>query len=291
MALTQVLQSFRSHDVPPWLQACLHSVRGWAQQQGWQWCFMDDAFFDLAPDWARQRCAGNVYALTDLCRLLWAERALADGADRVLWADADVLVFEPARLRWPAGQGHGFARELFLPVDRLGRAGPPQHGINNALMGFEAGDPVLADYRAACEQALRSAPAGPVPRTALGPALLAALGRERPLQVIEGVGLFTLAQMQAIAQGAGLAGAQGAGLAGAQEPGLAGAQRPGLAAGQALLAATLQHSHTPPAAANLCHFLRNATPPAQRPGFDALYGQAVQRLLAHGAAALGAGTA
>lgn len=265
--ITVVLQSFRTHDVPPWLPACLHSVRGWAQQQGWQWRFMDDAFFGLAPDWARQRCAGNLYALTDLCRLLWAERTLAEGAGCVVWADADVLVFEPQRLRWPAGQGHGFARELFLPVDGQGRTGPPQHGINNALMGFEAGDPVLADYRAACEQALRSAPAGPLPRTALGPALLAALGRARPLQVIEGVGLFTLAQMQAIAQG------------------------PGQADGQALLAATLHHSHTAPAAANLCHFLRNATPPAQRPGFDALYGLAVQRLLAHGAAALGAGPA
>lgn len=272
---TVVLQSFRTHDVPPWLQACLHSVRGWAQQQGWQWRFMDDAFFGLAPDWARQRCAGNVYALTDLCRLLWAERELAAGAQRVLWADADVLVFEPARLRWPAGQGHGFARELFLPVDGQGRPGAPQHGINNALMGFEAGDPVLADYRAACEQALRSAPAGPVPRTALGPALLAALGRERPLQVIEGVGLFTLAQMQALAQ----------------DPAQGAVQGPAHAAGQALLAATLRHSHTVPAAANLCHFLRNATPPAQRPGFDALYGRAVQRLLAQGAAALGAAPA
>lgn len=259
---TVVLQSFRTHDVPAWLQACLHSVRGWAQQQGWQWRFMDDAFFGLAPDWARQRCAGNVYALTDLCRLLWAERTLAEGAERVLWADADVLVFEPARLRWPAGQGHGFARELFLPVDRQGRAGSPQHGINNALMGFEAGDPVLADYRAACEQALHSAPAGPVPRTALGPALLVELGRQRPLQVIEGVGLFTLAQMQAIAHG------------------------PAHAPGRALLAETLRHSHTPPAAANLCHFLRNATPPERRPGFDALYGLAVQRLLQQGAAVL-----
>ena len=263
---TVVLQSFRTHDVPPWLQACLHSVRGWAQQQGWQWRFMDDAFFGLAPAWAHQRCAGNLYALTDLCRLLWAERELAAGAQRVVWADADVLVFEPARLRWPEGLGHGFARELFLPVDGQGRIGAPQHGINNALMVFEAGDPVLGDYRGACEATLRQLPPGPVSRTALGPALLVQLGRQRPLQAIEGVGLFTLAQMQAIARGPGPA--------------------PANVQGQALLAETLRHSLTPPAAANLCHFLRNATPPERRPGFDALYGQAVQRLLQQGAAAL-----
>lgn len=267
MTKTAVLQSFRTHDVPAWLQACLHSVRGWAQARGWDWRFMDDAFFSLAPDWARQRCAGNLYALTDLCRLVWAERVLAEGAERVVWADADLLVFAPGQLHWPAGQGHGFARELFLPVDAQGRCGPPQHGINNALMCFEAGDPVLVDYRQAAEQALRDAPPGPLPRTALGPALLAALGRQRPLQVIEGVGLFTLAQMQAIARGA-------------PTP-----------AERQLLDATLQHSLRPPAAANLCHFLRNARPPAQRPGFDALYGQAVQRLLQQGAAALAGGGA
>lgn len=259
---TVVLQSFRTHDVPPWLAACLHSVRGWAQQQGWQHRFMDDAFFGLAPEAARQRCRGNLYALTDLCRLLWAERELAAGAERVVWADADVLVFEPARLRLTPGIGHGFAREVFIPVDAQGRAGGPQHGINNALMLFERGDPVLADYRQACEATLAALPAGPVPRTALGPALLAELGRQRPLQAIEGVGLFTQAQMGAMA---------------AAQP--TPAQRE-------LLARTLQHSLTPPAAANLCHFLRNATPPERRPGFDAMYGQAVQRLLDQGVGAL-----
>lgn len=252
---TVVLQSFRTRDVPPWLAACLRSVQAWARQSGWAHRFLDDAFFGLAPAWARERCAGNLYALTDLCRLVWAERELAAGAERVVWADADLLVFDPARLQWPVGIGHGFARELFLPVDAAGGIGAPQHGINNALMVFERGDPVLADYRQACEATLAALPPGPPPRTALGPALLTRLGRERPLQAIEGVGLFTLAQMQAIAQ---------------PEPDEAARE---------LLAQTLRHSLTAPAAANLCHFLRNATPPARRAGFDALYGQAVQRLL------------
>jgi hypothetical protein len=38
-------------------------------------------------------------------------------------------------------------------------------------------------------------------------------------------------------------------------------------------------SPAPLGAANLCHFLRNATPPAHRQGFDTLYNRAVARML------------
>lgn len=41
----------------------------------------------------------------------------------------------------------------------------------------------------------------------------------------------------------------------------------------------LRHCTTFPAAANLCHFMRNATPPRRRAAFDQLYDHAVVRLL------------
>ena len=40
----------------------------------------------------RKRCADNIYAVTDICRLEWAKSKLAEGYARVVWADADVLV-------------------------------------------------------------------------------------------------------------------------------------------------------------------------------------------------------
>jgi len=253
---TVVLQSFRTHDVPPWLQACLRSVQRWATGQGWQHRFMDDRFFTLAPDWVHQRCGHNLYAVTDICRLLWARAALAEGVERVLWVDADVLVFDPPALALPAGIGHGLARELFLCVERDGSS-RPVHGVNNALMVFERGDALLDTYLQASLDCLRTLPDGPVPRTALGPALLQSLGAQQDLQLVERVGLFTGALMADIAAGGG-----------------------------ALSQRYLQLCGQPPAAANLCHFQRNATPPPQRPGFDALYRRAVERLLQHGSAAL-----
>ena len=36
---TVVLQSFRTHDVPPWLARCMASVQAWARQEGWGYEF------------------------------------------------------------------------------------------------------------------------------------------------------------------------------------------------------------------------------------------------------------
>ena len=118
-------------------------------------------------------------------------------------------------------------------------------------MSFERDDPMLDTYLDACLALLRTLPPGPVRRTALGPAILSDLAARHALRRIEGVGLFSLAVMQDIAHGGG-----------------------------ALVSDYLRLSKVRPAAANLCHFLRDATVPAQRPRFDAVYDIAVQKLLA-----------
>ncbi len=246
---TVVLQSFRTHGVPRWITASMDSVRAWADTQGWDYAFMDDAFFALAPEWVRKRCADNIYAVTDICRLEWAKAKLAEGYERVVWADADVLVFAPQDMTLAAGTGHGFARELFLHVDERGRT-TPMHGVNNALMAFEQGDTVLDAYLEECYAVLRALPPGPVPRTVLGPALLVKFAGKVQLRAIERVGLFSHAVMEGIAAGGG-----------------------------PITQEYLRHSRTPPAGANLCHFLRNATPPAERPAFDRLYEKAVAKLM------------
>jgi hypothetical protein len=227
----------------------MQSVKAWSVSQGWDYAFMDDAFFDLAPLSVREKCGANIYAVTDVCRLVWAKKCLDEGYDRVVWADADMLVFAPRHLSLDALQGHGFAREIFLRIDGA-RQVTPIEGINNALMFFDQGDGTLAAYLKACHAALDAAPTGEVARTALGPALLVALGQSQALNRIEGVGLFTQAVMS------------------------------GIATGQYALISALRKLHGQPlAAANLCHFLRNATPAQHRPGFDAMYTEAVSRLL------------
>ena len=146
-------------------------------------------------------------------------------------------------------QGYAFAHELFLHVDDAGKTTPIE-GLNNALMVFERGQTMLDSYLEACLARLRALPPGPVPRTALGPELLKELARAAPLATLDGVGLFTLAIMQQIAAGGG-----------------------------PLVQECMRRSRGPLRAANLCHFLRNATPVESRGRFDAMYGRAVKRLL------------
>jgi hypothetical protein len=233
------------------------SVHAWADGQGWSYEFLDDRFFDLAPDWVKVRCGENIYAVTDICRLIWLRERLRAGFDRVVWADADLLVFAPERLDLDTEPGYAFAFELLLqwndggPITTRGSA-------NNALMVFDRNQPLLDFYLFSCLERLRHYPDGQVPRTALGPDLIQALSKVLPVCVLHGVGLFDPSMMKEIRDGHG-----------------------------PLMNAFMAHSPKPLGAANLCHFARNAQEPRYRPVFDRVYGEAVQALLDSRGAVLG----
>ena len=228
----------------------MQSVNQWATSNGWDYAFMDDAFLALAPASVQKVCGSNIYALTDICRLEWMRGALDRGYDRAIWADADVLVFAPQSLQIDEVRGHGFAREVFLQLERSGGVTPIE-GINNALMFFESGDDTLEVYLQACLDALQSMEPGKVPRTALGPHLLKSLDDKRGLNRIERVGLFTQAVMSEIVRGR-----------------------------SSMMNKIVELHGMPLSAANLCHFLRNATPAHLRAEFDSLYLDGIRRLLA-----------
>lgn len=230
----------------------MDSVAQWASASGWDYECLDDRFFDFVPPEIRTKCAGNIYALTDICRLVWIARKLDEPYDRVVWADADLLIFSPQHLMLAGDSNHGFAREIFLHLN-ADRSVTPVHGLNNALMYFTAGSPMLKHYLDASWQVISAAQPGGIPRTALGPHLLSFIAESHPVNLIEGVGLLTVAIMREIATG--------------QSPMFELIQR---------------LSERPLGAANLCHFLRNATPVATRPQFDLSYLRATRSLLERG---------
>lgn len=250
-----VLQSFRTVDVPSWITRCMDSVRQWALSQGWDYLVLDDRFLDLPPGWVRERCGRNLYAMTDVARLIWAKDVLSGDYERVIWVDADVVVFDPSGLarHVDAVHEHGFARELFLRV--TGKRTDPQWGINNALMVFDRHAPMLADYLRICLERLEGYRDGEVPRTAMGPTLLQQLDAAGRLHRIDGVGLFTPAMLEPFAAGR-----------------------------DALMRLYLSHCPVQPTAANLCHFMRNATAASRRPAFDRMYALAIERLMRQGLA-------
>ena len=116
---TVVFQTFRSHTIPAWIQRCLDSVQKWAGLHEHDYSLEGDEFYDLCGPEYRARGGKNPQAITNLARLVATRQRLDAGYQRVIWIDADVFVFDPAKLvfDFPADSlttGYAFGREVWL---------------------------------------------------------------------------------------------------------------------------------------------------------------------------------
>lgn len=187
---TVVFQSFRTHDVPAWLAACLASVRAWADSAGHDYVFYDDEFFGFAPDWYREKCAGQVLPITDLARLVAARRLLDAGYARAVWVDADMFVFAPDAFRLPElATGYAFCREWWFaehPTEERYALTPK---VNNSVSVFDAGNPFLDFYIQSITNLVAVRPE--VGRLAVGTDFLTHLSMVVPMAVMNVVGVLS----------------------------------------------------------------------------------------------------
>lgn len=201
MAGTLVIQSYRSQTEPAWIAACLESVRAWAAGQGWDYRFFGDEILDRVPDWYREGAQGRWPVMTDLARLLLARDALAEGRGRVLWVDADVLVFvKDGPDLSTAGEDYAFARELWVQPDGDGIR--VYRNVHNAVCWFGPGNPVLDFYIHACERIVGRLQGG-APNQIVGPKLLTALHNMLGFPLMEDVGMASPLVARDIAAGGG----------------------------------------------------------------------------------------
>lgn len=244
---TVVYQSFRTHEVPAWMQACMASVRAWAASQGYDYRFYDDAFLDRAPAWFRQRAGRELCPVTDLARLVVAKELLAEGYERTVWADADLLVFDPGALALPVTQGFAFCLELWLYSDASGaqRVSPR---VNNAMAVFCVGSLHLDFFIDAAVRIGRQRES--IGKLDIGTAFLSPLRQILPFPLLDTVGMLSPAFLTEVAVGR----PQG-------------------------LHAYMQALPAPLAAANLCASLQDARVQGVVAG-ETVFEQAVERLLA-----------
>jgi hypothetical protein len=116
---TIVIQAFRNHTIPAWIQRCLDSVQKWAGFYGHNYSLAGDEFYDLCGPEYLARGSKNPQALTNLARLVATRQRLDAGYERVIWMDADVFVFDPANLVFDFSAeslttGYAFGREVWL---------------------------------------------------------------------------------------------------------------------------------------------------------------------------------
>jgi hypothetical protein len=196
---TVVYQSFRTSDVPAWMERCLGSARAWAAAKGFEYRFFDDQFFELCPEWYRQRVERNILLMSDLARLLAARKLRDEGFERAIWVDADLLIFAPKAFEPHNDEKFAFNTELWVNREQGKFVG--RWRVNNAVCRFDRGNPFLEFYIDACERIVRHAPSGAIDRLSVGTNFLTALHQLAPLPLMRCVGTFNPILMEHLARG------------------------------------------------------------------------------------------
>ena len=175
---TLVYQSFRTRDVPAWMDTCMSSVREWAEMQGFAYRFIDDAFFGYAPEWFREMVKNQRHLVSDMARLELARLYLEEGWERVIWVDADIYICDPREFHISSEKNYWLCEELWVfPRDGQWRF---SRRANNAVLSFSQGNSFLDFYRNACQRIVRSKH-GKLRHTEIGTSFLAGISHLLPL--------------------------------------------------------------------------------------------------------------
>ncbi len=185
---TLILQSQRLPLPQPWLRDCLDSVRRWAASAGHDYRFIGDELFDPLDEELRHKTRKQPVVASDLARLRWLQRFRSQGAARVVWIDADVLIFDPERFCLPDGSC-AVGREVWIDRDRKDRL-KAWRKLHNAFLYFGPGDSLLDFYADSAERLLRAVD-GPVSPQFIGPKLLTALHSLSRFPVLEEAAMFS----------------------------------------------------------------------------------------------------
>jgi hypothetical protein len=198
MERTVVFQAFVSRKPPPFVERCLASARAWAALHGHEYRFYGDELLDVLPEWYRERLGGHVVHLINLARLRVARDLLAAGAGRVVWLDADVLVFDPEDFAPDAPDGFAYCREVWLDRDADGYT--PTYRVNQAAFVADRGNPFLDYCLWAHESMARDRPETVRP-FGTSTALLSAIHEATPLPLLTNVAMMNPELIREIADG------------------------------------------------------------------------------------------
>lgn len=193
--MTLIFQSYRTHDVPDWISLCLKSVQEWTANQGFEYRFIDDRLFDYAPSWYRLKVQDNVQLVSDLSRLILAQEFLQEGYERVIWMDADLLVFDPENFHIPTTKGFSFCREVWSDRDLAGKEVFFEK-VNNSVSVFCRDEHFLDFYVDACLTIVREAAA--VTPVLVGTEFLTTLHGIYPFPLLQQVGILSPALVDAL---------------------------------------------------------------------------------------------
>lgn len=205
MSSTLVVQSHTDPLPFSWLSQCLDSVKSWSIANGYDYQFLGDELFHLIDSDLVQKTIHQKVIATDLARLYVLKKNL-DTYDRVIWLDADFLIFAPQSFLLPnpkdLPEGYMLGREVWIqedaskkPVERSirGKASVKLKAnikVHNAFLLFDRGNTFLDFYLEHAERLLFQCE-GRMPPQFIGPKLLTALHNVVQCPVLESAGMFS----------------------------------------------------------------------------------------------------
>jgi len=186
------------------------SVQNWAKQQNYDYQFIGDALFDTLPQWVLEKTSAQKVIATDLARLKCLQQFLAAGYQRVVWLDADFLIFAPDNFQLPEpgqlAEKYALGREVWVqpkPAEQKAGQEPVRNKatkfkaykkVHNAFLLFDAQfdqrNSFLDFYTAHAERLLEKV-SGPMPPQFIGPKLLTALHNVVQCPVQENAGMLS----------------------------------------------------------------------------------------------------
>jgi hypothetical protein len=230
---TVVIQSHKTPLPQGWIRSCLTSVQTWAQLHAFDYRFIGDEIFDLLDQELMDRTAQQKVVATDLARLRCLQQGLIEGYERVIWCDADFLVFTPEQLI-PPTSNYALGREVWIQKDASSRLRVYKK-VHNAFMVFCRNNTFLDFYAESAEKLIRANTGALVPQF-IGPKWLSAIHNIAMCPVQENAGMSSPEVSRALANNGGEA-----------------------------LDLLKENSPCPPAGLNLCSSLANTSDSA---GFD-----------------------
>ncbi len=170
----------------------MDSVQLWARRYGYGYQWIGDELFDLLGDEFKPGGRIRPVIASDVARLRWMQNELRQGADLVVWMDADVLVFRPAAftlLDAPFAVG----REIWVQADPRKRWRVHRKVHNAVMQAADQGDGhnSFVDFYVDTAERLLVANSQPMPAQFVGPKLLTALHNVTHMPVLESAGMLS----------------------------------------------------------------------------------------------------
>jgi hypothetical protein len=203
MVTTLVLQSHRQPLPAKWLHDCTESVKYWAALNHYDYKFIGDELFDYVSSRVLKKTKSQRVIATDLARLIALQKSLNDGYERVIWCDADFLIFSPENFDLP-DEPYAIGREVWIQSDDGFKRITAYIKVHNAFLMFKSINPFLEFYIDSAERLVLNNN-GSVPPQFIGPKLLTAIHNIVQCPVLESAGMLSPLVIKDIAAGGGRA--------------------------------------------------------------------------------------